>query len=75
MARRRQKAPAHQREGDVRADEIQADGLGSYIARVRPPAVYCRSSSLAVGGEAQNGDNLLAVHDAESGNLPTEASE
>jgi len=27
------------------------------------PVVYCGSSNLASGGEAQNGDNLLAIHD------------
>jgi hypothetical protein len=29
------------------------------------PVVYCGSSNLASGGEAQNGDNLLAIHDAD----------
>jgi hypothetical protein len=29
------------------------------------PVVYCGSSNLAAGGEAQNGDNLLAIHDAD----------
>ena len=29
------------------------------------PVVYCGSSNLAGGGEAQNGDNLLAIHDAD----------
>jgi hypothetical protein len=29
------------------------------------PVVYCGSSNLASGGEAENGDNLLAIHDAE----------
>jgi len=29
------------------------------------PVVYCGSSNLATGGEAANGDNLLAVHDAD----------
>ena len=29
------------------------------------PMVYCGSSNLASGGEAQNGDNLLAIHDAD----------
>jgi hypothetical protein len=29
------------------------------------PVVYCGSSNLASGGEAANGDNLLAVHDAD----------
>ena len=29
------------------------------------PMVYCGSSNLAGGGEAQNGDNLLAIHDAD----------
>lgn len=27
------------------------------------PVVYCGSSNLASGGEAENGDNLLAIHD------------
>jgi hypothetical protein len=27
--------------------------------------VYCGSSNLAGGGEAENGDNLLAIHDAD----------
>jgi hypothetical protein len=29
------------------------------------PVVYCGSSNLAAGGEAANGDNLLAIHDAD----------
>jgi hypothetical protein len=29
------------------------------------PVVYCGSSNLAGGGENQNGDNLLAIHDAD----------
>ncbi|HUJ31463.1 MAG TPA: phospholipase D-like domain-containing protein [Candidatus Acidoferrum sp.] len=29
------------------------------------PVVYCGSSNLAVGGEEQNGDNLLEIHDAD----------
>ena len=29
------------------------------------PVVYCGSSNLAIGGENLNGDNLLAIHDAE----------
>ena len=29
------------------------------------PVVYCGSSNLASGGEALNGDNLLAIHDAD----------
>lgn len=29
------------------------------------PVVYCGSSNLAVGGEHQNGDNLLEIHDAD----------
>jgi hypothetical protein len=29
------------------------------------PVVYCGSSNLAAGGEAQNGDNLIAIHDAD----------
>ncbi len=28
------------------------------------PTVYCGSSNLALGGEQQNGDNLIEVHDA-----------
>lgn len=31
----------------------------------KDPVVYCGSSNLATGGEEQNGDNLLAVHDAD----------
>ena len=29
------------------------------------PVVYCGSSNLAAGGEAENGDNLLAIFDAD----------
>jgi PLD-like domain len=29
------------------------------------PVVYCGSSNLASGGEALNGDNLIAIHDAD----------
>lgn len=29
------------------------------------PVVYCGSSNLASGGEANNGDNLLAIHDSD----------
>jgi hypothetical protein len=29
------------------------------------PVVYCGSSNLALGGEAKNGDNLLAIHDSD----------
>ncbi len=29
------------------------------------PVVYCGSSNLALGGEQENGDNLLAIHDAD----------
>jgi hypothetical protein len=29
------------------------------------PVVYCGSSNLASGGEAENGDNLLAIYDAD----------
>jgi D-Tyr-tRNAtyr deacylase len=29
------------------------------------PVVYCGSSNLALGGEQQNGDNLIAVHDGD----------
>jgi hypothetical protein len=29
------------------------------------PVVYCGSSNLALGGEQHNGDNLLAIHDAD----------
>ena len=29
------------------------------------PVVYCGSSNLASGGEAQNGDNLLEIHDGD----------
>jgi hypothetical protein len=29
------------------------------------PVVYCGSSNLASGGEAENGDNLLQIHDAD----------
>jgi len=29
------------------------------------PVVYCGSSNLASGGEAENGDNLLEIHDAD----------
>ncbi|HEX5229958.1 MAG TPA: phospholipase D-like domain-containing protein [Bryobacteraceae bacterium] len=29
------------------------------------PVVYCGSSNLATGGEANNGDNLIAIHDAD----------
>jgi hypothetical protein len=29
------------------------------------PVVYCGSSNLASGGEAENGDNLLEIHDSD----------
>jgi phosphatidylserine/phosphatidylglycerophosphate/cardiolipin synthase-like enzyme len=29
------------------------------------PVVYCGSSNLALGGEEQNGDNLIAIHDTD----------
>lgn len=29
------------------------------------PVVYCGSSNLALGGEENNGDNLIAIHDAD----------
>jgi hypothetical protein len=29
------------------------------------PVVYCGSSNLASGGESENGDNLIAIHDAD----------
>ncbi|HTA88702.1 MAG TPA: phospholipase D-like domain-containing protein [Polyangiaceae bacterium] len=29
------------------------------------PVVYCGSSNLAAGGEEQNGDNLIAIHDGD----------
>jgi hypothetical protein len=29
------------------------------------PVVFCGSSNLALGGEANNGDNLLAIHDGD----------
>lgn len=29
------------------------------------PVVYCGSSNLALGGEQSNGDNLIAIHDAD----------
>jgi hypothetical protein len=31
----------------------------------KDPVVYCGSSNLATGGEEQNGDNLLEIHDAD----------
>jgi phosphatidylserine/phosphatidylglycerophosphate/cardiolipin synthase-like enzyme len=31
----------------------------------RDPVVFCGSSNLAKGGEEENGDNLLAIHDAD----------
>jgi len=31
----------------------------------KDPVVYCGSSNLALGGEEENGDNLIAVHDAD----------
>lgn len=31
----------------------------------KDPVVFCGSSNLASGGEAQNGDNLLEIHDAD----------
>ncbi|SEG55208.1 PLD-like domain-containing protein [Bryocella elongata] len=31
----------------------------------KDPVVYCGSSNLATGGENQNGDNLLQIHDAD----------
>jgi hypothetical protein len=30
------------------------------------PVVYCGSSNLALGGEEENGDNLLAIHDRDA---------
>jgi PLD-like domain len=33
--------------------------------RGEDPVVYCGSSNLALGGEQENGDNLLAIHDAD----------
>jgi hypothetical protein len=29
------------------------------------PVTYCGSSNLALGGEESNGDNLIAIHDAD----------
>jgi hypothetical protein len=29
------------------------------------PVVYCGSSNLALGGEQENGDNLIAIHDGD----------
>jgi hypothetical protein len=31
----------------------------------KKPVVYCGSSNLALGGEQENGDNLIAIHDSE----------
>jgi len=31
----------------------------------KDPVIYCGSSNLASGGEAENGDNLLEIHDAD----------
>jgi phosphatidylserine/phosphatidylglycerophosphate/cardiolipin synthase-like enzyme len=31
----------------------------------KKPVVYCGSSNLALGGEEENGDNLIAIHDEE----------
>jgi PLD-like domain len=31
----------------------------------KKPVVYCGSSNLALGGEQDNGDNLIAIHDSE----------
>jgi hypothetical protein len=31
----------------------------------KKPIVYCGSSNLAIGGEENNGDNLLAIHDGD----------
>ncbi len=54
-------------------DQVPGIGLGHQIHHKfivcgfnRPDAVvYCGSSNLAAGGEAENGDNLLAIHDTD----------
>ncbi len=54
-------------------DQVPGVGLGHQIHHKfivcgfdRPDAVvYCGSSNLSAGGEAANGDNLLAIHDTD----------
>jgi phosphatidylserine/phosphatidylglycerophosphate/cardiolipin synthase-like enzyme len=52
-------------------DQVPQIGLGHQIHHKfivcgfngKNPVVYCGSSNLALGGEEQNGDNLIAIHD------------
>lgn len=54
-------------------DQVPGVGLGHQVHHKfvvcgfnQPDAVvYCGSSNLAIGGEQANGDNLLAIHDAD----------
>jgi hypothetical protein len=54
-------------------DQVPGVGIGHQVHhkfvvcgfRGKKPVVYCGSSNLAQGGEEENGDNLLAVHDAD----------
>ena len=54
-------------------DQVPGIGLGHQIHHKyvvcgfngNDPVVYCGSSNLALGGEEENGDNLIAIHDAD----------
>lgn len=54
-------------------DQVPGVGLGHQVHHKfivcgfngPDPVVYCGSSNLAEGGEENNGDNLLAIHDAD----------
>ncbi|HKE59223.1 MAG TPA: phospholipase D-like domain-containing protein [Pyrinomonadaceae bacterium] len=54
-------------------DEVPQIGAGHQIHHKfvvcgfngKKPVVYCGSSNLALGGEEENGDNLIAIHDEE----------
>ena len=54
-------------------NQVRGVGLGHQVHHKfvvcgfngKNPVVYCGSSNLALGGEKANGDNLLAIHDAD----------
>jgi hypothetical protein len=54
-------------------DQVPNVGLGHQVHHKfvvcgfngKNPVVYCGSSNLALGGEENNGDNLLAIHDSD----------
>jgi phosphatidylserine/phosphatidylglycerophosphate/cardiolipin synthase-like enzyme len=54
-------------------DQVPGVGIGHQVHHKfvvcgfngNDPVVYCGSSNLALGGEAKNGDNLLAIHDGD----------